>query len=55
MPQNTLQIYLWTTFESFENLLFHQFLILVISRKFDIKIEKWAYINPDKSGHTFAE
>ena len=51
----TWQIYLWTTCESFENLLFHQFPILVISSKCDIKIEKWAYINPDKSGRASAE
>ena len=31
--------------ESFENLLFHQFPILVISRKCHIKIEKRAYIS----------
>ena len=45
----TRKIYLWTTCESFENLLFHQFPVLVISRKYDKKFEKWAYINPDKS------
>ena len=43
------------TCKSFENLLFHQFPILVISRKCVIKIEKQAYINADKSGHAFAE
>ena len=40
--------YLWKICESFENLLFHQFPVLVISRKYDKKFEKWAYINPDK-------
>ena len=57
--QNALkawQFYLWRTCKSFENLLFHQFpILMVLSRKCDIKIEKWAYINPDKSGHAFAE
>ena len=39
------QIYFWRTCESFEHLLFHQFPVFVISRKCDIRIEKWAYIN----------
>ena len=38
--QKTRQIYLRTTCESFEFFLFHQFLILAISRKCDIRIEK---------------
>ena len=36
-----------TTGESFENLLFHQFPVLVISRKCDKEFEKWAL---NKSG-----
>ena len=43
----TGKIYLWTTCESFENLLFHQFPVLVISRKCDKEFEKWAL---NKSG-----
>ena len=38
MPQKIRQIYLWTTCESFEKFP----VLLVISRKCDIKIEKWA-------------
>ena len=49
IPQKVLQIYLWTTCETFKNLLFHQYPILVISRKCDIKIKKWVYISLDKS------
>ena len=99
MPQKMQKIYLRTPCKSFENLLFHQFPIIlmvkkavlqkcslwstsawvfssefaayfqniflqehlwmaasmVTSRKCNIKIEKWAYINSDKSGHVFAE
>ena len=55
MPQKKRQFYLWTTCESFKDVPFHQFPVLVISRKCNIKIEKWAHINPDKSGHAFAE
>ena len=47
--------FLWATCESFKNLLFHQSSILVASRKCDMRIEKWAYKKPDKSGHAFAE
>ena len=43
----------WT--KSFENLIFHKFLVLMISRKCDIKIEKLTSINLVKSGHAFAE
>ena len=34
---------------------FHRSPMLVVSKKCGIKVEKWAYINPDKSGYAFAE
>ena len=47
-PKNEVNSFvnnLVTTCEIFENLLFHQFpILMVISRKCDIKIEKWDYI-----------
>ena len=43
IPQKTQEIYLWATCECFENLLFHQFPVFVISRKCDIMTEKWVY------------
>ena len=46
MPQKVPQIYLWTACESFENLLFHQFPDLVISRKCDIKDWKMSLYKP---------